>query len=186
MPSTDDLYRLLLRTQADLAQLRAQTTLRPVATAQQPSTVRILGGNLQNGVGTIKYVAGTIAVPQLYNPLVNVVYVDGLGYGDLFYPNSLIPTRVVVRHDFFGHPDSLLASDSWRVWGYDQLAVTRTALAAPPGAPEVGDTYAVGPGGAGDFAGHDGQYATWNGSAWTFSATDPNAGAELSVAKIRR
>lgn len=38
----------------------------------------------------------------------------------------------------------------------------------PPGAPTAGDSYLIGVGATGAWAGHDGEIATWDGSQWVF------------------
>lgn len=48
--------------------------------------------------------------------------------------------------------------------------------ATPPGSPVIGALYAIKAGGTGVFAGHDGSWATWSGSAWSFETS--NVGEE--------
>jgi hypothetical protein len=55
-----------------------------------------------------------------------------------------------------------------------QLAVLDRDLAAPPGSPAGGDRYIVAASATGDWAGHDGEVATFDGGAWAFDA--PAAG----------
>lgn len=43
----------------------------------------------------------------------------------------------------------------------------------PAGTPSVGDTYLVWPTGTGAWAGHDDEWAVWNGSAWDFEQPQP-------------
>ncbi len=89
----------------------------------RPLTVQIIGGNLQNGVATIKYVASTVtlALTRTYDPTVDTVYIDGLGYGDLSSAGSLTTTRVLVRNDYDAFADSLMGGDAWLVQGFDTL-----------------------------------------------------------------
>lgn len=51
-----------------------------------------------------------------------------------------------------------------------QLGVVSRAQATPPGAPVTGEAHIVAPGGTGDWAGHDGQVAVWDGIGWVFAA----------------
>lgn len=48
------------------------------------------------------------------------------------------------------------------------LSVIDRDLTAPPGSPTAGDTYIVGAGATGDWAGKDGQVAIWDGEAWAY------------------
>ena len=60
-----------------------------------------------------------------------------------------------------------------------QQAVFDKDLTAPPGAPVKGDRYIVGPAATGDWAGHDGKIAWYDGAAWQFDA--PLAGWQTWV-----
>lgn len=51
-----------------------------------------------------------------------------------------------------------------------QLAVLGFEATSPPGAPAVGDRYALGAGATGDWAGQDGMIAQWSPPAWLFIA----------------
>jgi hypothetical protein len=61
---------------------------------------------------------------------------------------------------------------------YNDLALTLDVLAscsvldrdltAPPGSPAEGDCYLVATGGTGDWSGHDGDLAAYQGGAWRF------------------
>ena len=51
-----------------------------------------------------------------------------------------------------------------------QPAVKSRTVTVPPGSPDEGDTYVVGPSASGAWAGRDGQFACWLGGAWSFRA----------------
>ncbi len=60
----------------------------------------------------------------------------------------------------------------------------------PPSSPQTGDAYLV-RNGTGDWSGHDGKIATWDGTAWTFSDPDDNkekvvGGAYMKALRVRR
>ncbi len=55
-----------------------------------------------------------------------------------------------------------------------QMAVMDRDLTAPPDAPSEGDAWIVAAGATGDWAGHDGEVAAWQGGVWRFHA--PRAG----------
>ena len=49
-----------------------------------------------------------------------------------------------------------------------QLTVAGFGATTPPALPETGQVYALGAGTTGDWAGHDGALAAWDGTAWLF------------------
>ncbi len=51
-----------------------------------------------------------------------------------------------------------------------QLRLQQTGATIPPAAPDQGDTYAVGAGATGDWAGQDGMLAAWLDAGWQFIA----------------
>lgn len=51
-----------------------------------------------------------------------------------------------------------------------QPSVLDKDLSTPPGSPSKGDRYIVGSSGTGDWAGHDGDIAEYNGASWDFTA----------------
>lgn len=56
------------------------------------------------------------------------------------------------------------------------VALTKPVLdvqGTPAGTPSVGDTYLVWPTGTGAWAGHDDEWAIWNGSTWDFQQPQP-------------
>ncbi len=110
--------------------LLTRVPLRDLPQTSRPRIVQIIGGNLQNGVATIKYVSSTtgIVLPRAYDPTVDTVYVDGLGYGDLYTSGSLSSTRVLVRNDYDGFADSLMGGDCWPVQGFDVLTYGTTPM----------------------------------------------------------
>lgn len=73
---------------------------------------------------------------------------------------------------------SIQAGQEW------QNSVLDKDLTAPPGSPSTGDRYLLGTSTAtstmtGAWAGHDGEIAEWNGTAWVF--TSPTAGMFISA-----
>ena len=63
------------------------------------------------------------------------------------------------------------------VW---QPPVVDCELDDPPGSPEIGDRYLIGPSPTGSWGGHAREIAEWDGSTWTFTA--PKRGTILYVA----
>lgn len=61
-----------------------------------------------------------------------------------------------------------------------QLSVLSTALSVPPGAPNNGDRYLVGPAASGAWTGQENAVAVWAENAWTFFA--PGTGWRVDVA----
>ena len=53
-----------------------------------------------------------------------------------------------------------------------QLAVSDSSLTDPPATPEEGDRYIVASGGSGDWAGHDGDLASYVDGAWDFDTPE--------------
>ena len=51
-----------------------------------------------------------------------------------------------------------------------QLTLEDSGATLPPAAPAEGESWGVGPGATGDWAGQDGQIATWRGGGWLFVA----------------
>lgn len=59
-----------------------------------------------------------------------------------------------------------------RLDGLVQLAVIDSSLADPPATPDDGDRYIVAAGGTGDWAGHDGDLASYVDGAWDFDTPE--------------
>ena len=60
-----------------------------------------------------------------------------------------------------------------------QLAVISAELSEPPLQPDDGARYIVAPGGAGAWAGQDGQVAVWTDAAWMFHTPNPGWRADV-------
>lgn len=54
-----------------------------------------------------------------------------------------------------------------------QPAVLSRSLTVPPSAPSEGESYIVGPGAGGDWAGREQEFATWLDGGWAFRAAAP-------------
>ncbi|MAM63386.1 DUF2793 domain-containing protein [Maritimibacter sp. UBA3975] len=61
-----------------------------------------------------------------------------------------------------------------------QLSLDTMGATTPPASPGNGDTHAIGSGATGDWAGHDGEIATWLDAAWYFQI--PKAGWLATIA----
>jgi hypothetical protein len=63
---------------------------------------------------------------------------------------------------------ALAWSDTQNMWVPGNVVATAYDYASAPTNPEVGSRWIVQPTGTGDFAGHDNEIGTWNGSVWAF------------------
>lgn len=74
----------------------------------------------------------------------------------------LIAAEQALKH--ITHNEAITALDA-----LVQLVVEELDVTAPPGSPAVGESYEIGVGATGDWAGMDGQLATWSNSGWRFA-----------------
>lgn len=94
-----------------------------------PPTLRIIGGNLQNGAQTIKYVSdASFTATAVYNPYTDTVYDDGLGNGYLCFPGIVNQVMVLIRHNYFGFADSLMGGNAYLFGGYSTITYGGTTM----------------------------------------------------------
>lgn len=93
-----------------------------------------------------------------------VMRVSRIGYGTATDGEI----EVHAMQDAYSTTSAGAATPPSSAWAGQVVAVLDT-LAAPPGSPSTGDSYLVGAGATGAWAGHDGEIATWDGSQWVFT-----------------
>ncbi len=87
--------------------------------------LQIIGGNLQSGVQMIQYVdaASDPSLSATYDPDVDTVYPTGIGNAQLLGTGAVTPPKVLVRHDFAGFTDPLMAGDAYLVSGVRPITI---------------------------------------------------------------
>jgi hypothetical protein len=140
----------------------------PLQRIQTTQIVQVIGGQVEDGVDIIQYSLADPTLAKVYDPDVDTTYPAGLGRGWLMDARGHQVERVLVRNDFAGMAMPLVGGWSYIVGRTTTLDLSSSS--APPGSPATGDQVVVGDSGTGDFAGHDGEVATWDGAAWTFEA----------------
>ena len=84
----------------------------------------ILGGNLTSiGVDGIRY-APSVTAAAVYDPNVDTVYPNGLGYGQLFIDGVVQNSNVLIRHNFLGYIGPVLRRFLLPVLGAETLSFT--------------------------------------------------------------
>jgi hypothetical protein len=163
------------RALGDKRLLRIERVIRQVPSRWvQPSgsmILRIIGGQLQSGVPMIQFALEDPTLARTYDPATDTVYPVGLGNAELWGGGRYMGLALA-RHDFLGFPSPLMAGDDYYVNTVIQT-IAEPQNDPPSETPTTGSKITVGDDPTGDFEGHEGETATWNGSSYTFSTEDP-------------
>lgn len=115
MSILDDITDLKRRL-AQMEQYLSRIPMRPVPTPAGPLVVQIVNGQLVNSVPCVQYVSagqlyqGSEQSDQLYNPLTATSYIAGLGNGMLYGYGGQPSGLVLVRHNWPGFTDTIIAN----------------------------------------------------------------------------
>lgn len=96
-----------------------------------------------------------------------IMRVNAIDYGSITEGE----VRIDAVEDVYGAAMSTGAGSSRTSWTSPMRTVISQET-TPPADPDTGDSYLVGDGATGDWSGHDGEIATWDGDSWEFTVPE--------------